>query len=86
VHFVEGRKWFFGTSLLTQAIDIADTFLKGYEWGLRPVAFASYSVIVIVAIVGIIFESRSIQTESAVVEFASQALYVSQKIGVLGSW
>lgn len=85
-HFVEGRKWFFGTLLLMQAIDVADTFLKGYEWGLRPEAIASYSVIAIVAIVGIISERRSIQTGAAVVAFASQVLYVTQELGVLGSW
>ena len=86
VQFVEGRKWFFGTLLLAQAIDVADTFLKGYEWGARPEAIASYSVVVIVAMIGIISERRSIQTGAAVVAFASQVLYVTQELGVLGSW
>ncbi|MGB5630910.1 MAG: hypothetical protein WBM57_16200 [Woeseiaceae bacterium] len=86
VHFVEGRKWFFGTLLLVQAIDVIDTFLKGYEWGLRPEAIASYLVIAIVAIVGIISERRSTQTGAAVVAFSSQILYVTQELGVLGSW
>ena len=86
VHFVEGRKWFFGTLLLVQAIDVIDTFLKGYEWGLRPEAIASYLVIAIVAIVGVISERRSTQTGAAVVAFASQILYVTQELGVLGSW
>ena len=86
VHFVEGRKWFFGTLLLVQAIDVIDTFLKGYEWGLRPAVIASYSAIAVVAIVGIVSERRSIQTGAAVVAFASQILYVTQELGVLGSW
>lgn len=85
-HFMEGRKWFFGTLLLMQAIDVADTFLKGYEWGMRPEVIATYSVTVIVAVVGIISEKRSIQIAAAVVAFASQVLYVSQELGVLGSW
>lgn len=85
-HFMEGRKWFFGTLLLMQAIDVADTFLKGYEWGMRPEVIATYSVTVSVAVVGIISERRSIQIAAAVVAFASQVLYVSQELGVLGSW
>ena len=85
-HFMEGRKWFFGTLLLMQAIDVADTFLKGYEWGLRPAVIAIYSVTVLVAIVGIISEKRAMQLGSAVVAFASQILYATQELGVLGSW
>ena len=86
VHFMEGRKWFFGTLLLTQAMDVADTFLKGYEWGLRPEVVASYLVTVFVAIVGIISERRSVQIGAAVVAFGSQVLYATQELGVLGSW
>jgi len=34
--FRDGRKWFFGTLLLVQTIDIFDTFLKSFEWVMRP--------------------------------------------------
>lgn len=85
-YFMEGRKWFFGTLLLMQVIDVADTFLKGYEWGVRPEVVATYSVTVFVAITGIISERRSIQLGVAIVAFASQMLYLSQELGILGSW
>ena len=85
-YFMGGRKWFFGALLLGQAIDIADTFLKGYDWGVRPAVIINYSVLIAVAITGIISERRSVQLGVAVVAFASQLLYVFQELGVLGSW
>src|SRR5210317_292897 len=36
IDFVDGRKWFFGTLVFVQAIDIVDTYLKGIEWVMRP--------------------------------------------------
>jgi len=85
-HFMEGRKWFFGTLLLMQAIDVVDTFLKGYAWGLRPAVIAVYFITVSVAIVGIVSRRRAIQLGVAVVAVASQFLYTTQELGVLGSW
>jgi len=69
-----------------QAVDVADTFLKGFEWGMRPEVLANYFITVLVAITGIVSERRSIQLGAAVVAFAAQMLYVTQELGVLGSW
>jgi len=85
-YFMAGRKWFFGTLLLMQAVDVADTFLKGYEWGLRPAVLATYSITVLVAIIGIVSERRSVQLGVAVVGFTTQILYITRELGVLGSW
>jgi hypothetical protein len=85
-YFMEGRKWFFGTLLLMQAIDVADTFLKSYEWGMRPEVFATYLITVLVATTGIISERRSIQLGAAAVALVSQLLYLTQELGILGSW
>lgn len=85
-YFMEGRKWFFGALLFLLAFDIADTFLKGTEWGLRPEVLVNYFVNATVVIVGIIAERRSIQLGAAIVAFSAQLLYVYQELGVLGSW
>jgi len=58
---VQRRKWFFGALLLMQVVDIADTYLKGYDWGPRPAVLITYGVTLSVAIIGIISERRSIQ-------------------------
>ena len=85
-YFMEGRKWFFGTLLLVQVVDMADTFLKGFDWGVRTTVLSVYTVTIVAAISGIISERRSIQLGVAGVAFASQLLYLFQELGVLGSW
>ncbi len=79
-------KWFFGAFLLVTAIDIADTFLKGYDWGVRPAVLTNYAVVIGVAVTGLISNRRSIQLGVAGVAFAAQLLYLFQELGVLGSW
>ncbi len=86
VDFMEGRKWFFGTLLLVQAIDMVDTFLKGYDWVMRPAVVAIYSVNIAIAIIGFISKRRAVQLAAAGVAFAAQLLYLFQELGVLGSW
>ncbi|MDH3450606.1 MAG: hypothetical protein OEO18_20895 [Gammaproteobacteria bacterium] len=86
VYFVKGRRWFFGTYLFANAIDVFDTFFKSYEWGMRPAVWINYSVIIAVAIAAFITERRSIQLGAAVVAFSAQLIYLFQELGVLGSW
>ena len=84
--FRDGRKWFFGTLLLVQAIDIFDTFLKGFEWVMRIESVSIIAVTVTMAIIGFISERRSVQLGVAIIAFTSQLLYVFRELGVLGSW
>ena len=82
VYFMEGRNWFFAALLLTLAADIIDTFLKGYEWGMRPALLVTYAVYIIVAITGIISERRSIQLGVAIVAISLQLLYQFQELSL----
>lgn len=84
--FRDGRKWFFGTLLLVQAIDVIDTFLKGSEWVMRPASVSIIAVTIAIAITGFISERRSIQLGAAIIAFTSQLIYVFGELGVLGSW
>ena len=86
VDFMEGRKWFFGTLLLVQAIDSIDTFLKGYDWGVRPAVLTIVVVNIAIAITGFISERRAVQLGVAGVAFTAQFVYLFQELGVLGSW
>lgn len=85
-YFIKGRRWFFGGLIITQLIDIFDTFLKGYEWGTRPVFLLTYLLVFVVAFIGIFAKRRSIQLTIAVIAFANQLWYVIQELAVLGSW
>jgi hypothetical protein len=83
--FMEGRRWFFGTFLVVNAFDIADSFLKGMEWGLRPIALLGYAVVIVAAVAGIVSERRAIQVAAAAAAFTFQLIYMFQELGVLGS-
>ena len=83
-YFMKGRKWFFGALLLVQAMDIGDSFVKGYDWGMRPELLSLYVVTIAVAITGIISESRSVQLGTAGVAVTSQLLFMFQELNVLG--
>lgn len=82
-YFMEGRKWFFGGLLAVNGIDVIDTFLKGTEWGLRPVLWIQTSVYVVASIVGIITTRRSVQVACAGAAFVTQLWYMFHEIGVL---
>ena len=84
--FVDGRKWFFGMLVLVQALDMIDTFLKSFEWGMRPASLGITAVTIAMAITGFVSKRRSIQLGVAIVAFTSQLFYVFGELGVLGSW
>ena len=60
-YFMQGRKWFFSALVLTQVVDMVDTFLKGYEWGMRPAVLIIYAVVIAVAVTGFVSERRLAQ-------------------------
>lgn len=43
--FMEGRKWYFGALLFVLGLDVMDTFLKGFDWGIRPAVLIQYVLI-----------------------------------------
>jgi hypothetical protein len=86
IDFVDGRKWFFGTLIFVQAIDIVDTYLKGIEWVMRPASVGIVAVTTAIAIIGFVSVRRPVQLAVAIIAFSSQVLYVFVELGILGSW
>ena len=86
IDFVDGRKWFFGTLIFVQAIDIVDTYLKGIEWVMRPASVGIVAVTTAIAIIGFVSVRRPVQLAVAIIAFSSQLLYVFVELGILGSW
>jgi hypothetical protein len=86
IDFVDGRKWFFGTLIFVQAIDIVDTYLKGIEWVMRPASVSIVAVTTAIAIIGFVSVRRPVQLAVAIIAFSSQLLYVFVELGILGSW
>lgn len=85
-YFMEGRKWYFGTFLALQGLDVADSFLKGAEWGARPVYFLVLGVYVSAAIAGIASERRAVQLLAAGSAGTVYLVFTFIDTGVLGAW
>jgi len=85
-YFMDGRRWFFSGLVLVVGLDTVDSFLKGTDWGLRPVFLLQSAVYVVAAIVGIVSNRRSVQLAGAIFAFAVQMVYMFREVGVLGSW
>ena len=85
-YFVEGRRWFFGALLIAIGLDIADTFLKGADWGARPVFVAQTATYVVLCVIGISTSRRNLQLAAAAVAFGVQMTYMFSELGILGSW
>lgn len=86
VDFKDGRRWFFGTFLLVQVFDFFDTYLKGFEWVMRPASVGIVVVTAATAIIGFVSERRSVQLGVAILAFSSQLLFLFGELDVLGSW
>jgi hypothetical protein len=85
-YLMDGRAWFFGGLLGAVAIDTADSFLKGSEWGMRPVFWAQSAVYVAACVVGIMTTRRRWQLAAAVAAFVAQIVYMFGTVGILGGW
>ena len=85
-YFMSGRKWFFAFMMATNLIDVADTFLKGTSWGLRPIFVAQVLVTAIAFVVGATSNRRSVQVVIAVIVLLYQFFYNFSELATLGAW
>ena len=75
-YFMEGRKWFFGAVLFGLGIDQVDSFLKGVDWGLRPLNVGLNIVTVVACLFGVVSERRGVQLVVAAVALAIQLAFM----------
>lgn len=59
-YFLAIRQWFYGGLLALNAIDLVDTFMKGWEWGLRESYSWYWPAVTIAGIVGLLTTRRNI--------------------------
>jgi hypothetical protein len=85
-YFMAGRRWFFGALLLANAVDFADSLLKGIAWALRPDYVVQLVLYIAAAALGVASGRRSVQLGIAVVMFALQLVYTWESLDILGSW
>jgi hypothetical protein len=85
-YFMAGRRWFFGALLVANAVDFADSLLKGITWALRPDYVVQLVLYIAAAALGVASGRRSVQLGIAVVMFALQLVYTWESLDILGSW
>jgi hypothetical protein len=83
-YFMEGRRWFFGALFIVTVLDLVDTFLKGIEWGTRPIVLIQVTLVLAACVVGSITENRLAQLGIAVGIFSIGLFYMFSGLGVLG--
>jgi hypothetical protein len=71
-YFMAGRIWFFAAVLFTLGIDQVDSFLKGVDWGLRPLYVGFNGATITLCIIGIVTELRHLQLVVAAAALAIQ--------------
>ncbi len=78
------RSWFYGGLLLLNAIDLADTFMKGADWGTRPSYLALWTAISAAGIIGLTTRRRNAHAGLAITLFLWQILYNFSDLRILG--
>lgn len=85
-YFLNSRRWFLSFVILLIVLDVVDTFLKGADWGLRPIFVAQTLVFVVGSSVGLVTQRRGAHLVIANAVFFVQLGYLFRELTQLGSW
>ena len=84
-YFMEGRRWFFGVVLLGIVIDVADSFVKGVEWGVHPLNLGLNGVLIAICLIGMATDRHRVQFVTAATAFTLQLTFMFRTLPFLGS-
>ena len=85
-YFMNKRKWIFSFFILLFIIDTIDTFLKGWDWGIRPIYIMQTTALFITYLVGLIANGRRVQLTNAIVAFIIQFGFMFLELTRLGNF
>jgi hypothetical protein len=85
-YFMAGRRWFFGSLLVANCVDVVDSLFKGMSWALRPMYVVQVVLYAAAAVIGMVDGRRNVQLAIAVLMFALQVVYTWEELDILGSW
>lgn len=77
------RRWFFGALFGALVLDTVDTFVKGVDWGVRPIFLVQTAVLLGACVVGVTTENRRIQLGAVTVAFTMQVVYMFLELDIL---
>lgn len=85
-YFLSIRHWFFGGLLVLSVIDLVDTFMKGWEWGVRESYWWYWLTVTACAVTGLLSTRRYVHLAMGLVLLTwSNALTFYEQY-VLGRW
>jgi hypothetical protein len=85
-YFLSIRPWFFGGLLLLNVIDLVDTFMKGWEWGVRESYAWYWPAVTAFGVIGLLTTRRPVHLAMGLVLVVwSNALTFYEQF-VLGRW
>lgn len=85
-YFLSIRPWFFGGLLVLNVIDLVDTFMKGWDWGLRESYTWYWPTVTVCAVIGLLTTRRQVHLAMGLILLAwSHVLTVYEQF-VLGDF
>ncbi len=85
-YFLSNRPWFYGGLLVVNAIDLADTFMKGVEWGSRLSFLSHWTAITAAGVIGLTTIRRGVHTGFGITLFLWQIVHIFFAYEILGDF
>ncbi len=85
-YFLSIRPWFYGGLLLLNAIDLADSFMKGVEWGSRFTGLTYWVAVTVAGVIGLTTTRRGVHTGLAITLLLWQIALTFYDNAILGGW
>jgi len=85
-YFLSIRPWFFGGLLVLSVVDLVDTFMKGWEWGLRESYGWYWLAVVTCGVIGLLSTRRRVHLAMGLLLFAWSNVLTFYEQFVLGRW
>jgi hypothetical protein len=85
-YFFSIKGWFYAGLLLLNAIDLADTFMKGTDWGFRSSYLSYWVALTAAAVVGLTTTRRGLHAGLGIVMLLWSNAVTFYDQAVLGGW
>jgi len=85
-YFLSIRSWFYGGLLIMNAVDLADTLMKGVEWDTRFSYLSFWTAVTVAGVVGLTTTRRSVHTAFAITLLVWNFATSFYDLTTLGDW
>ena len=85
-YFASIRGWFYGGLLVVNVIDLADSFLKGFEWGARSGYVVFWLALTSAAVIGLISTRRWLHLLMGIMLLLYNIVFTTVDTPILGRW